>query len=426
MPLPLNGVRILDFTWLNAGAKGTRHLSLYGAETIHIEWEGKLDTLRYNPPYHTVPGDTSMPESTASFQHLDVSSINRSSSFNNNHVGKWGVSLNLRHPKGKEIFRELVKTADVVADNFTAATLKDWGFGFPVLQEIKPDIIYLQAPGFGFQGPYRDYRSYGPTAAAISGLPWQGGLPDRYPCGYGFSYMDVCGPHFIAMAVMAALRQRNRTGKGVYVDSSQCGPAFLLTATSIVDWSANGARHVRNGNRSTYITAAPHNSYRCQGKDAWITVTCFTEEQWQALVKEMGGPEWARQPRFATVQDRFDRQDELDPLVEQWTSQHERYALMERLQGAGVPAAVCQATSDRYDNDPQLRHRGAFVQVPPSEVPPYDTEGHPGVFSETQPSPLGRTGRGTATYGEDNEQIYGALLGLSKEEVGQLKAEGAI
>ena len=426
MTFPLNGVRVLDFTWLNAGAKGTRHLALYGADVIHIEWKGRLDLLRHNPPYHEVPGDASMPKAAPGYDHLKVSSVNRAASFNNNHVGKWGISLNLRHPKGKAIFRDLVKTADVVADNFTASTLDGWGFGPEALEQIKPDIIYVQAPGFGRLGPYSDYRSYGPTAAAISGLTWQGGLPDRYPCGYGFSYMDVCGPYFLAMAVLSALRQRNRTGRGVYVDSSQCGPAFLLTGPALLEWSANGDGYVRNGNRSTYVAAAPHNAYRCKGKDDWVVITCFTDEHWRGLVNEMGNPAWTARAEFATVEGRFERQDELDPLVEAWTSGQDRYDVMRRLQAAGVPAAVCQNTADRYERDPQLRHRGYFSRVPHSEVPPYDTEGHPGLFSDTQPSPLGRSGRGSAMYGEDNARIYGELLGLSTADVEALRAEDVI
>ena len=426
MPFPLNGVRILDFTWLNAGAKGTRHLSLYGAECIHIEWEGKLDLFRRNPPFHTLPGEDPSAAGEAGYAHLDVPSVNRSVSFNNNHVGKWGVSLNLRHPKGKELFRRMVLTADVIADNFTATTLRDWGFGWEALHEIKPDIIYVQAPGFGLKGPYQNYRSYGPTAAAISGLTWQGGLADRFPCGFGFSYMDVCSPYFLAMAIMAALRQRERTGKGVYVDSSQCGPAFLLSGTSILNWSANGQRWVREGNRSTHITAAPHGAYRCQGADNWITIACSEEEHWRGLASVMGHPDWTKDPRFATLQDRYKHQDELDPLVESWTTSQERYDLMTHLQAAGVPAGVCQTTQDRFDTDPQLKHRSYFVEVPHSEVPPYYVEGHPGRFSETQPTPLGRTNHGTATYAEHNEKIYGDLLGLSSSEIEALREEKVI
>ena len=427
MPLPLEGVRVLDFTWVNAGAKGTRHLSTYGAELIHLEWKGKLDFLRLNPPYHTLPGERAVPEGGSSgYEALKVKSVNRSSSFNNNHAGKWGVSLNMRHPKGKAIFRALLATADVVCDNYTATTLKDWGFGFEEMRKVKPDIIYVQVPGFGAQGPYRDYRSYGPSAGAIAGLTWQAGLPDRYPCGYGFSYMDVCSPYFMALAVMAALRQRERTGQPVYVDGSQSGPAFLLTGTSILEWSASGRAYERTGNRSPYTMAAPHGAYRCRGEEAWIAIACSTEAHWTGLARVMGDPSWTAEPRFATLEGRYANQDDLDRLIEGWTSQRERYDLMARLQAESVPAGVCQDTRDRYERDPQLKHRGYFVTVPHSEVPPYPVEGHPGRFSETQPTPLSRSEWGAACYGEHNAQVHGRLLGLTESDLAALAAEEAI
>ncbi len=426
--LPLAGVRVLDFTWLNAGAKGTRHLSVYGAELIHLEWKGKLDALRTNPPFHTMP-EEGPPEANVGaggYEAMNVASVNRAASFNNNHSGKWGIGLNMRHPKGKDLFRKLVKTADAVVDNFTAATLADWGFPFEELERVKPDIIYVQSPGFGNQGPYRDYRTYGPTAAAIAGLTSQVGLPDRYPCGYGFSFMDVCAPYFNAMAVMAALRQRNRTGKGVYVDLSQAGPAFLLTGTSIPEWSANGTPYVRTGNRSPYSPVAPHGIYRCAGEEAWLSIACSTEAHWQALVEAMGRPKWTGEPRFASLEQRCANQDDLDGLMESWTQDKERYSLMEQLQKVGVPAAACQNTRDRYETDPQLKHRDYFVTVQHSEVPEYPVEGHPSLFSGPQPTPRGTTGWGAAVYAEHNSHVYGELLGLDEAEMTALAEEGVI
>ena len=425
MPLPLEGARILDFTWLNAGAKGTRHLALYGADVVHIEWKGKLDVLRTSGPHHKMPGDDS-PGTDPGYSQLSVASVNRGASFNNNHVGKWGISLNMRDPKGKEVFRELLRVSDAVVDNFTAATLADWGFPFDEMVKVKPDIVYVQAPGFGFQGPYRDYRSYGPTAAAVSGLTFMSGLPDRYPVGYGFSYMDVCGPYFVAMATMMALRQRDRTKKGVWVDSSQAGPAFLLTGTSIMDWSANGRSYERSGNRSAYEPAAPHGAYRCRGDDMWIAIACRDDAEWDGLVAEMGGPEWTASPQFATLTDRYENQDELDAHIEAWTLEQERYDLMERLQARGVPAGVCQNTRDRYEIDPQLAHNGYFVNMPHSEVPSYDVEGHAGRFSETPPSPFGQTGHGAKCYAEDTESFYADVLGMSQERIARLQAEDVI
>lgn len=428
MTLPLEGVRILDFTWLNAGAKGTRHLAAYGAEVIKMEWKGRIDFMRFNPPFHPPPGGDSPPDPVAFGYYQDprAESPNRAAGWNNTNSGKRGITLNMHHPQGKELFRRMLVSADVVADNFTATTLRDWGLGYEAMREIKRDIVYIQAPGFGYHGPYRDYRTYGPTAAAISGLTDMAGLPDRIPVGYGFSYMDVVSPYYLAMAVMAALRRRNRTGEGAWIDSSQVGSSFLQTGTAILNWSANGRPYERTGNRSPWVLAAPHGAYRCDGDDAWIALACFDQAAWGRLVELMGLPAWADDSRFATLAARVEHQDALDPLVESWTRPQERYELMERLQAAGIPAGVCQDAADRVERDPQLAHRGYIVEVPHSELGRYRVEGVVGHFSATQPRPAGIVGRGAPCYGEDNYLVYERLLGLSRDEVDALAAEGVL
>ena len=414
MTLPLQGVRVLDFGWVNAGAKGARYLSTYGAEVIHLEWKGRLDILRTTSPQHRVPGGA------------PPGSINLGSSFNNNHAGKWGISLNMRHPKGKDLFRRLLAVSDIVIENYTATTLEGWGFGWERMSEIKPDIIYIQAPGFGRKGPYSAYRTYGPTAAAVGGLTAGVGLADRDPCGYGVSYMDAIGPYFIAIAAMSALRRRNQTNRGVYVDLSQVGPAILYTGTAVPAWSVNGAAYERSGNRSQHMKAAPHGAYRCAGDDHWIAIACSTDEQWRALTWAMGEPAWIHDPRFATLDARHANQDDLDWFVEAWTQRYERYQLMAYLQEAGVPAGVCQDTQDRYENDAQLRHRGYFVNVGHAEISKYDVEGHAGIFSDAAPSPRGTTGWGAACYAEHNPRVYSDLLGLSSADLEAFAAEDVI
>jgi crotonobetainyl-CoA:carnitine CoA-transferase CaiB-like acyl-CoA transferase len=337
-----------------------------------------------------------------------------------------GVTLNMRHPKGKDLFRRLLPLADVVTDNYTATTLEDWGFGFEAMRAINPRIIYVQSPGFGKLGPYRDYRSYGPLAAAVAGLTEMSGLPDRLPCGWGFSYLDVVAPWYISLAVLAALNRRQRTGTGVHVDLSQVGPGFLLSGTAILDHAAHGRVYQRTGNRSPDRPAAPHGAYRCKGYDRWIALACFDETQWQALVRLMGDPSWAADPRFATLEARCANQDALDAEVEAWTRTQERYELMGRLQAAGVPAGVVQDASDRAERDPHLRARGFFAEVDHSEIGRHVVEGVPGQWSRTQPHPEGPIGRGAPCYGEDNRRVYGGLLGLTDDEIDALAAEEVI
>jgi crotonobetainyl-CoA:carnitine CoA-transferase CaiB-like acyl-CoA transferase len=425
MSKPLTGVRILDFTWLGAGAKGPRHLAAYGAEVIRIEWKGKLDFMRYGPPFYRLKGEPEPPTS-GGWDLKRAPSLNRAASFQNVNAGKLGISLNLHDPRGKDLFRRLVPTADVVTDNFTATTLEDWGLGYKDLCKLRPDIIRVQSPGFGRLGPKHEYRSYGPIAAAVSGLTHMSGLPDRPPSGWGFSYLDVVAPWYISMAVIAALNVRKRTGKGQYIDLSQVGPGFLHSGTAILDFAAHGRIYERSGNRAQHPRVAPHNTYRCKGYDRWIAITCETEAQWRALKEVMGHPAWAEDPAYATAEGRFAAQDTLDPQIEAWTRTQERYELMAQLQEAGVPAGVCQDTRDRYERDPQLRERGFYAEVDHSEVGRHEVEGVPAQWSRTQPHPEGPHLRGAPCYGEDNRRIFRDLLGLSDREVDKLAAENII
>lgn len=410
-PLPLQGIRVLDFLWLGAGAWGSRYLASFGAEVIRIEWHEKHDFLRFNRPY-LYPGDD---------RPVDDASPNRGGHFNNINPGKLGISLNIHHPKGKALFRRLLATADVVTENFTATTMERWGLGYNALRAVRPDIIYCQQSGFGHTGPYRDYRSMGPVAAGISGITAMSGLPERPPAGFGFSYLDVMAPWLLAVAVMAALRQRRRTGQGQHLDLSQVGAAFQFLGPALLDFQANGRAYRRTGNASPHIPAAPHGVYRCHGREDWIAIACFDEAQWQALVREMGNPVWASSADFASLEQRLAKNGELDRQLSSWTALHQKYALMRRLQAAGVPAAACQTAADRVERDEQLAARGFFVPLPHSEIGEYRVESIPGRLERTPASAGGRLGRGAPCYAEDNEYVYRELLGLSAKEIEDLK-----
>ena len=214
---PLEGVRILDLTWLLAGAGGPRLLAALGAEVIRLEWRDRLDFLRYSPPVIPKEGETAV--------RTEVQSVNRGGLFNDNNPGKRSFSLNMAHPKGKEVFKRLVTVSDVVVESFRADAMTKWGLGYEVLRSLKPDIIYVQQSGWGHKGPYWKYASYGPIAQAISGLTDQSGLPDPYPpAGWGYSYMDWSGAYYTAIAMLLSIYYKKRTGKGQYIDGSQIEP----------------------------------------------------------------------------------------------------------------------------------------------------------------------------------------------------------
>ncbi len=429
---PLEGVRILDFTWWLASGGAPRFLSALGAEDIKVEWHQNMD-LRVGMAQFPQGGKAARQELSIGDAPLppDNSTINRSGQFNDFHAGHRGLSLNLRDPRGLEIAKRLVAVSDIVAEGFSPGVMERWGLGYEVMKEIKPDIIYLSQSGMGQVGVYGRYRTVGPIAASFAGVSELSGLPEPYaPAGWGYSYLDWFGAYNLANAMMAALYYRDRTGKGQWIDSSQVDAGIYLNGTSVLEWSANGTVWQRYGNRSPYKPAAPHGAYKCredvESNDRWIAFGCFDESDWQSLRRVMGDPEWAASECFASLADRLANQDELDERVSEWTRQHDRWDLMRRLQGAGIAAGVCQDAQDRVEADPQLAHLNWLTEVEHSEMGAWPTKEVPVKWSETPPFMGGPIDRGAPCYGEDNSYVLGELLGMSTPEISRLADEGVI
>jgi crotonobetainyl-CoA:carnitine CoA-transferase CaiB-like acyl-CoA transferase len=427
---PLEGVRIADLTWLLAGAGGPRLLASLGAEIIRIEWKDRLDFLRYMPPFAPAQNEGAVKAGAMDLTGLNkdsVKSVNRSGYFNDINAGKKGVSLNMAHPKGRELFKRLVAVSDVVVEAFTAETMRKWGLGYETLKGIKDDIIYIQQPGWGYKGPYVKFASYGPIAQAVSGLTEQSGLPAPYPpAGWGFSYMDWSGAYYCAISMLCALYYKKRTGKGQYIDCSQVEPGIYMTGSAVLDALINNRSSQRTGNRSPYKLAAPHGAYRCAGDDRWIAIAITNDDEWKALVREMGTPGWTQQPQFAALAARIVNQDELDQLVTSWTKDQEPFALQERLQKAGVPAGVCQTAQDRIERDPQLQHLRWLIPLTHSEIGEWPIKDVPFHFTNATVNQGGPTERAAPCYGEDNDYVYDELLKLTKQERTELEKDGVI
>ncbi len=431
-PFPLDGVRILDFTWWLASGGAPRFLSALGAEDIKVEWHQNMD-LRVGMAQFPQGGKAARQALGINEGPLlaDNSTINRSGQFNDFHAGHRGLSLNLRDPRGLEIAKQLVAVSDIVAEGFSPSVMERWGLGYEVMKEIKPDIIYLSQSGMGQVGVYGRYRTVGPIAASFAGISELSGLPEPYaPAGWGYSYLDWFGAYNLANAMMAALYYRDRTGKGQWIDSSQVDAGIYLNGTSVLEWSANGKVWKRYGNRSPYKPAAPHGAYKCrddiESNDRWIAFACFDESDWQSLRRVMGDPEWASSDRFASLADRLVNQDELDQKISEWTRQHDRWELMQRLQEVGVAAGVCQDAQDRVEADPQLSHLNWLTEVEHSEMGPWPTKEVPVKWSETPPFMGGPIDRGAPLYGEDNHYVLGELLGMSTSQISKLADDGVI
>ena len=422
-PFPLHDIRILDFTWFLASAGGTRFLAAFGAESIKVELKSHPDTRM--AAMAPVGGRAAREKATAPLP--GVTDPDMGGQFNNKNPGKRGISLNVRHPKGLEIARRLVAMSDVVAEGFSPGVLDSWGLGYEAMKAIKPDIIYVQQSGMGAQGAYGRFRTVGPIANSFSGLSEMSGLREpAMPAGWGYSYLDWMGAYSFALAMLTALFHRARTGEGQWVDASQSEVGLMISGTTILDWSANGRIWSRYGNRSPFKSAAPHGAYPCAGTDRWLAIACFTDAEWLALTQLAGHPEWASDPRFADLAARLKHQDALDALVAGWTRSRDAYETMLALQGAGVPAGVCQTAEDRCDRDPQLAALEWLTEVTGTKIGRWPLAEVPVKMSESPAYIGGRLDRGAPCYGEDNEYVYGELLGMSAQEIKALADEGVI
>jgi crotonobetainyl-CoA:carnitine CoA-transferase CaiB-like acyl-CoA transferase len=422
-PFPLQGVKILDFAWFLASAGGTRFLAAMGAESYKVEWKDNPDTrLAAMAP---VGGRAARDAATGPLP--GVKDPDMGGQFNNKNAGKRGISLNIRHPKGLAIAKDLVRICDIVAEGFSPGVLQRLGLGYDVMKKIRPDIIYIQQAGMGAHGTYGRMRTVGPVAAAFGGQADMSGLPEpAMPVGWGYSYLDWMGAYGYALALLGALYHRDRTGEGQWIDASQCESGLFLTGTSILDWSANGREWRRYGNRSPYKPAAPHGVFRCKGNDRWVAIACFTQQEWQALARVAGHGEWLDDQRFATLADRLAHQDALEAAIGAWAATRSAEEVMMALQHAGVPAGVCQNAEDRCDNDPQLRHLNWLTEVTGTKIGTWPVYELPMKLSRTPATIGGPINRGAPGYGEDNEWLLTNLLGMTRSDVQRLAEEGVI
>ena len=391
----LEGVRILDFTWVVAGPVAVRILADQGAEVIKIERRDTLDL-----------------------------GTRRGGFSGNLHRGKESTVINMADPRGIEIAQQLAALSDVVIDNFSARVMRNWGLDYDSLKKIKPDIIAVSMSGFGHTGPHKDYVSYGPTLQALSGYTLQMRHPGKAPAGWGYSYADMTGGYSGALAVLMALWHRKQTGQGQFVDLSQFEAISSLVGPGLLDILNNQTPSQPVGNRSQEAPAAPHGVYRCKGDDRWCAIAVFTDAEWQRLCRVLGQPAWTREARFASLADRLQHQDALDGYIEAWTRQHTAEEVMTRLQEADVAAGVV-ANGEDLDRDPQLRARGYWARLPAQEGgkteevildgPPFKLSQTPGYVAT--PGPL---------LGEHTDSVLRRLLNYSDQQIAQLKAEKVI
>lgn len=399
--LALQGIKVADFAWVAVGPITTKYLADHGATVIHIESHTRIETLRTASPFKD-----------------DIPGVDRSGFFANYNSSKYGLSLNLDKPKGREIALKLIMWADVVAESFSPKAMRRWGLDYESVSKMKPDIIYLSTCQQGQSGPHAMFPGYGQLATAVAGGYHLSGWPDRGPAPPQGAYTDFINPRFGVTTIMAALDYRRRTGKGVHLDQSQFETALHFFAPPIMDYSVNKRIMNRNGNRVP--DAAPHGAYPCKGEDRWCAIAVSNDEEWQAFCHVIGEAEWTADPRFAHLPVRKENADELDKLVAGWTINHEAEQIEKLMQDAGIPASVVENSRDLFE-DTQLKHRGHFRWLEHKVMGQCAYDGPSFRLSKTPDCQSA-----APALGQHNEYVYQEILGLSDNEIAELLIEGII
>ncbi len=401
-PKVLEGIKVADFTWFIAGPLTTKSLSDFGAEVIKIEGRSRPDQHRKGSP----------------FKKTAAEGLDRCGMFNRENTGKLSVALNLGVPRGRELAGRFVSWADVVVENFAGGAMARMGLGYDELKKIKPDLIMLSSSMQGQTGPHFSHPGLGHHLSGLSGITQITGWPDRDPVNPG-PYTDFIAPVLNAFAIVAALDYRRRTGKGQYIDMSQCEASLQFMAPILLDYTVNRRTVSRMGNRCEH--AAPHAAYRCRGEDRWCAIAVFSEEEWKSFCRVIGSPAWTGDPRFAALRARKENEEELDRRVEEWTISRTAEEVMSLMQAAGVPAGVLQTGEDLLERDPQLEHRRFFR----SFEHPVTGRGRAWrtafILSEAEPEV-----RRAPLLGEHNDYAFRQILGMSGEEIAALVKEGVI
>ena len=394
----LKGIRIADFSWVWAGPYATSLLSYMGAEVIKIESHGRIDQTRKGS---IMNGD-------------NFSGYDSSPTFNNANLNKQGVTLDITKPEGAALAKKIVEKCDIVVANMRPGKMAKLGLGYEDMKAVKPDIIMLESSGFGATGPYKGFAGFAPIFASFGGLAYLTGYEDGTP-NVMSGVQDMRAGTISAFILLAALLHKKRTGEGQYIDlpSSEC--LSVLVGPELMEYTMNGRSPFRHGNEDAIM--APHQVYRCKGDDKWVSIAVATDEEWKALCGAMGNPEWAMdEEKYGNAYSRWQNRKELDGHMTEWTKQYTHYEVMELLQSVGV-AAMPSFNAEEILKDPQTRERELFTTVN------YPALGEQVVmkpawrFSET-PARIRKAG---SLLGEDNDDVFGNLLGMSKEEIRKLE-----
>ncbi len=409
-PRPLEDVTVLDLTVALAGPFATLLLAGLGARVIKVEDPSNGDSCRTNSPYLGATGAKLTRETE---DDISISALNRLRN-------KLGISLNLKHPRSKDVFADLVASADILVENFSKGTLERLGAGYDSVRELNPRLVYCSITGFGTDGESGSAKAMDAIIQALSGMMMTSGEEHDPPTRLGVPLADLTTPIYAVIGILAALHQARRTGLGQHVDVSMLGAMTSLVACEHFDALAQCGVPSRTGQRATRL--APFGLYKTA--DGYVSICAPTDKFAHRVLDAIGAPELAGDPRFTTRDDRVRNFAELDAMIERWTSSRTLVSVLAQLEEAGVPAAEVR--------DPKVAVRDPRVTAREETVPLLHPQfGAVGEFYGTG-VPMRFSGATTGfdqpppSLGEHNQKVYGDILGYSIERIQELRSEGVI
>jgi crotonobetainyl-CoA:carnitine CoA-transferase CaiB-like acyl-CoA transferase len=407
---PLGGLTVLDLTHALAGPFASFLLAGLGARVIKIENPDAPDPCRQNPPYL---GPDGVSLTRRNDDDVSVSALNRLR-------GKYAVTLNLKHPQGRDVFADLVRSADIVVENFSAGTLDRLGIGYAFAEAINPRVIYCSISGFGATKANGSGKAMDSIIQALSGLMMTSGVPSDPPVRVGVPVADLLAPVFSVIGVLAALRQRDTTGKGQIVDVSMLGVLTSLVAAEPFDLLEACGLPQRTGRMVPRLT--PFGIY--ESADSHVAICAPSEQFARGVFAAIGHPEFEADPRYASRDARVAHVDELNAHIEAFTRTVPTAVLVPLLERHGVPAAEVRSPASAV-RDPRVQARGETV---PLDHPKFGHVadvmgmGVPITFSGSAAVPM----RPAPCVGQDNDLVYGDWLGYSQPAIEKLRVDGVI
>ncbi len=390
----LDGIKVLDFTWVIAGPLVTKCLADYGAQVVRVETFTRPCFTRSSAPFKNGNG----PDNSAYFAYYNPN--------------KYSVALNLKSPIGLKVAKKLADWADIIVTNYVPGKMKKLGLDYDTVKLTNPTVIMLNTSGFGETGPMAPMPTSGNVLVALTGFNSFSGWPGR-DCVQPYGPVnDFVTPYFCLAAIMAALRYRRQTGEGQFIDVSQLEAGIQFLVPGMLDYTANGRLPANAGNTSP--NAAPHAVYPCRD-NRWCSIAVYSDTEWRAFCTAAGMPDLVDDPRFDTLDNRKRNEQELDDLIGQWTITRTPESIMTLLQAAGVQAGIVESAGD-VCQDPQLKARNHFWLMQHPVIGDCLHLGEAAILSQTPAQPR----MPAPCLGEHTELIAREILSLPENEMVEL------